>query len=1636
MADNIINITDVSANGVVIDTPPISLASNIFTDVKNVRFKDNAIRKMEGELLLNNIAEDLVPANEKFGKIRHVEVWEHPTLQPDGCFYIWVVDYLRDDIRVGQKVYAQDHLGNQVDITPPLNMVSNAVETTANAASGSTDITVADPSGIVIGDYIECVGIPKGTRVTNIVGSTITINNSTFLTLSSAAIKFGLLNGFTFTDTGWHSTLFNGGFSFIINNGIEKPHYINDNGGSGLLTDLILAELPGWDGEFVNERSVITTHGGTGVSDVFNIGRLVNFDISSVEVTVAGVARTVQAGNPAGTGTPNNVGFVPGQLPAISNLPSIGTTNFQIYNDKASNQTVIYIGNLTKSNDILVTVNSRNRVDISCGIIASFGALLVAGDITEKDENGIYRKQPGLVRTSSIAVPGALPSSWEVDDETSTSNDFVISESSLIKDMVSLQGNLYIYSSNSISQMSLTDDSTDPIAFSPVTDEYGTLTRGGIVEYDGKHFVIGKNDIYLFAGNPGDIQSVSDSRVRDYFFNNLNPIHEQKLFTLLNHRENEIWICYPTLASIEGECDEALIWNYRDNTWTIRELNNVSSGAIGPIKGGGIPTARLALQGNSGNAGYTNVGKHEVQEVTITGSTPKPTVGTKAIVEIHNSFFSDFSTDFRDVQEITIPYNSGNNNTGPVANNAVATLAWGGVSSPTFRVSGTSNQAWITFNGNRDAFFPQSSAATTYQLNSTDVFGTGLPLQLKSLNDFLYAARDYINDPNYDGPLSDWTASVVPNGGNGNLVLTSDVPGSDRTFSNVTFVYFPSQNPSSTSNFNATETNDSVNGGTAAGVYGVSLADSPAIGLKLRNYPTTEGLGDDPNYIFAEIEFDKNITTQQGLIDDILPKIQAIPQFNGDSNSLYSVSSSLANSTSDLKLIFTATTGGPRPVFGQGGSFLYTKYQVPTGGTTYAVGSQFGADLGTVTVATTQTGIDNGIPLVNLEVTFPDGSTSSLIIEGNIKYSLSTNAGNNDYNITERLNTIINASSAFTSSSFVNPSFVRATHATVGPINPFGISVTPLYSGSFPNDFSSSMFTQPAPPYQSVRAGRAAHSVTDRIKLIPPLGAPITVDFDSTAAFDPDSGSSPTNVEEITSTEIATKIQEEFGVPSGTLTTTVLRTAGGVIIQLASVAGIKTDFLRPATISGPGLAPGTEIIGVSEPGDFQHPNIQVGPNVVSDIPAGTTLTYTNHPEYSHFTVSRVNNVLTFTSVNRLAVAGEFSYTVVNGDVRTGTLVTPLIADSTGSDISVTTEGIDAVYAKMTRVTITLQTSTGDSVIWDKHYGEGPGRLLDPEFTPAQNDNTYGDTGVTNNASYLALYYNPSGDPLVENSKPNGAVVDTLIAMQQALSELSTLRNIDVIPDDTVTPQYLDVSPTQFGLSGSFVKSFSPATQLIDASVAPATASLIAVSEGTLVPATSPAQSTTGTSINTTLDLVRPWANNKINPTNLYPIFAQFYYDNNIVLNRLRAGDLGFDFDGTNYISYFEREQISITPTFNTETVESISLWADGGTITTSGGDLQRATLQVRARGTNYPGEKAFLTSPVDDSQSDSRSNKLVINEFVVSSEYKVDVRSQGRFINFRVDDAVGDTSNGYLANNNKGWNISGLQLRATQGGVK
>ena len=143
MPTEVLPIRELGTVGLVQDTPAVSLPPNVFTNVENVRFRDGAVRKMEGEgaNLISSLA-----------NVVYVAFWPAPTND------YWVIVDNTGDI----DVY------NTTDLVTPINV-------------GSMSIT----------------GTPK-----------------------------------------WNHTLFNGGFNFVINNGVSTPMFLSDPVAANSLSEL------------------------------------------------------------------------------------------------------------------------------------------------------------------------------------------------------------------------------------------------------------------------------------------------------------------------------------------------------------------------------------------------------------------------------------------------------------------------------------------------------------------------------------------------------------------------------------------------------------------------------------------------------------------------------------------------------------------------------------------------------------------------------------------------------------------------------------------------------------------------------------------------------------------------------------------------------------------------------------------------------------------------------------------------------------------------------------------------------------------------------------------------------------------------------------------------------------------------------------------------------------------------------------------------------------------------------------------------------------------------------------------------------------------------------------------------------
>lgn len=322
---------------------------------------------------------------------------------------------------------------------------------------------------------------------------------------------------FAFQRQDWQSSMFLGGYAFIINNGYHTPQYILGSDGD-ISTPVALRPLPGWDWQ------------SFGAGENYHIGAKV----------VRGYKNVILAGN-------------------LKQYP-----------------------------------------------IASNGAV---DTVAEKSF-------PGTIRVSTAAAAGEIPRTWQPGAGNEFADEFEISTTSPIQDIVSLQGVAIIYTTNSIH--SLQFDSRGNASVQTIAEGYGALDTGCVIEFDGKHLVIGSDDIYLFGGHPGSIQSICENKIRDYFYDNLNssPDAISNIFMLRDVYTDEIKIFYPTKNANQNLlCNEYLAWNYRNNTWTINDASDIVSGTVGPLRGGGVASGSIQFAG-VGNASAP--AREEEQEIVVT----------------------------------------------------------------------------------------------------------------------------------------------------------------------------------------------------------------------------------------------------------------------------------------------------------------------------------------------------------------------------------------------------------------------------------------------------------------------------------------------------------------------------------------------------------------------------------------------------------------------------------------------------------------------------------------------------------------------------------------------------------------------------------------------------------------------------------------------------------------------------------------------------------------------------------------------------------------------------------------------------------------------------------------------------------
>lgn len=199
------------------------------------------------------------------------------------------------------------------------------------------------------------------------------------------------------------------------------------------------------------------------------------------------------------------------------------------------------------------TFTFDNGVDVSGGAVVLHPYLFVYGN-------------NGLIKNSAAGNP----SDWVSADANETN----VASTKIVKGLPVRGG------SNSPSGLFWSLDSLIRVSYTPttvtiggtsstfywrydiITSQSSILSSQCVIEYDGIYYWIGVDRFLMYNGV---VKEVPNPMNQNYFFDNLNYAQREKVYATKVPRFGEIWWFFPSGDS--EECNDAIIYNIRENTW-------------------------------------------------------------------------------------------------------------------------------------------------------------------------------------------------------------------------------------------------------------------------------------------------------------------------------------------------------------------------------------------------------------------------------------------------------------------------------------------------------------------------------------------------------------------------------------------------------------------------------------------------------------------------------------------------------------------------------------------------------------------------------------------------------------------------------------------------------------------------------------------------------------------------------------------------------------------------------------------------------------------------------------------------------------------------------------------------------------
>ena len=256
------------------------------------------------------------------------------------------------------------------------------------------------------------------------------------------------------------------------------------------------------------------------------------------------------------------------------NLTAVGNWDVSIFNG------LPIFNNGVDDPQCLANTGANNFTDLSnwpasttCKSIRPYGNYLISLNLTESSVN-----YPNKVRWGDSAGNLTLPSSWTASATNDAGFATIGDNGDFIIDGFPLKEAFIIYKEKTTWIMNY-EGGNNVFNFKKLFSDTGTLSKNCVTEFNGKHFVVTNGDVIVHDGVKKE--SIATNFVRRTLFDDIDSTNYANTFVTHNIKKGEIWVSYPSVGSTF--CNKALIWNYKVNSFSFRDLPGILGIGLGVV---------------------------------------------------------------------------------------------------------------------------------------------------------------------------------------------------------------------------------------------------------------------------------------------------------------------------------------------------------------------------------------------------------------------------------------------------------------------------------------------------------------------------------------------------------------------------------------------------------------------------------------------------------------------------------------------------------------------------------------------------------------------------------------------------------------------------------------------------------------------------------------------------------------------------------------------------------------------------------------------------------------------------------------------------------------------------------------------